>query len=630
MTTGFGYDRGVPDARLLAYFAARARGLGMVTVAFGAVRPEGRVEQQIPWMWREDAAAALRPLAATLHEAGTWACLQLGHGGRQVSPRVIGEPPVAPSPVPPAVHVDVPPRALTKAGIREVVAAFAGAATRAAAAGFDAVELHAAHGYLVQQFLSPESNRRRDRYGRDPQVFGVEVIRAMRRAAPALALIVRINGADLVPGGLEVEDAVRAAARFAEAGADALLVSAGVYGSVPYTIPLLDDPDGCFLDLAAEVRRRVGVPVIGVGRVTSPELAEAALERGLCDAVALGRALLADPGWVEKARSGRSREIRPCIATVQGCAGMLQHGDPISCQVNPDVGRELRPPPSRASRPRSVAVVGGGPAGMEAALRAAGLGHRVTLFERAPALGGALRLAATMPPLQPFGPLVAWYEDRLLAAEVEVRLGAPAGRLTGFDLVVSAAGARTEVPALDGYEDLPAWVLEDVDGALGARRPAVLGGASWALAGALKLAAAGARPAVVDANGFGRDTSGLARRAFLARLERAGVELVRGRVERLAADGVVLEGGRLLAADGVVLAGRRLPERPPGLPEAAVRVGDAREPRGIGAAIAEARDAVDAWAAAVAHAKSPPASQRSKAGRARSSTSSIRSPAGPE
>lgn len=595
MTTGFGYEQGVPDEQLLAYFRARAAGLGMVAVAFGAVRPEGRVEQQIPWMWREGAGQALRPLAEALHEAGALACLQLGHGGRQVSPRVIGEAPVAPSAVPPAVHVDVPPRALSEAEVREVVNAFATGAARAAEAGFDAVELHAAHGYLVQQFLSTASNRRQDRYGADRELFGVEVIQAMRTAAPRLAVLVRINGADLVPGGLDVEEAASAASRFAEAGADALIVSAGVYGSVPYTIPLLDDRDGCFLELAAFVRRRVGVPVIGVGRVTTPDVAEQAIARGDCDAIAIGRALLADPDWVAKARSGRAPEIRPCIGTVQGCAGMLQYGDPVSCQVNPDVGRELRRPPARARAPARVAIVGGGPAGMEAAVRAASLGHQVTLFERTSRLGGALRLAASTPPLAAFGRLAEWYQARLAAAGVDVRLQTGWAGLAGYDLVLSAIGARCEVPVLEGYEELPAWVLEDLEEVRGSRT-VVLGGSSWALAAALKLAETGFRPVVVDPDGFAQDTSGLARRAFLTRLERAGVQTIRARVERLVAEGVLVEGGRLVAGDGVLIAGRRVPERASEIPAGVGRVGDAREPRGIGAAIAEARDEVDAWA----------------------------------
>ena len=212
-------------------------------------------------------------------------------------------------------------------------------------------------------------------------------------------MVVRINGSDLVPGGLQAADAVVAAQRFTEAGADAFVVSAGVYGSVPWTIPLLDDPEGAFLDLAAEVRRNVAVPVVGVGRITAPETAEAALASGRCDAIGLGRALLADEDWVAKARRGHSEQIRPCIATVEGCAGRLQYGEAISCSVNPGVGRETNPPLERAGVPGSVLVVGGGPAGMEAARRAAQLGHHVHLAERADRLGGALNLAAATPGL---------------------------------------------------------------------------------------------------------------------------------------------------------------------------------------------------------------------------------------
>lgn len=622
MTTGFGFTDGVPDDQLLAYFRARSRGVGMAVVAFGAVRPEGRVERMIPEMWRPDAGRSLAPLVQAIHDVGAAACLQLGHGGRQVSPRVTGQTPVAPSPVPPMVHVDVPPHALTTGEVEAIVEAFGHAAAQAAAAGFDAIELHAAHGYLVQQFLSAASNQREDRYG-GPDVaararFGEEVVAAIRAQAPDLALLVRINGDDLVPGGQTRDDAAAAARALVAAGAQAVVVSAGVYGSVPYTIPLLDDDEATFLEPCRHVKAAVDVPVVAVGRITTPATAEAILARGDADGIALGRALLADPDWVAKAAAGRPGDIRPCLATVQGCAGMLQHGDPISCYVNPDVGREeVAVTPTRRDGLGRLVVVGGGVAGMEAARRAREHGFAVTLLERRADLGGATALAATVPALGHFRRLVAWYERALEAAGVDVRLETPATSQLLATLeptaVVVATGAVEAPPVLDGYDVLPAWLageaLEGRRSSLDTPLPGtvcVLGAGQRALATAAGLAARGIETSVLAAGRVGTDTSGLARRAMIDRLRRTGVTIHTGRPVGLTADGVAVTDadGRpgLIACQGVVVA-EPLRAAPAELEVPGVellRVGDAREPRDIGAAIAEARDTIDTTARQVA------------------------------
>ena len=622
MTTGFGFDEGVPDAALEAYFRARTGGVGMVTIAFGAVAPEGRVEERLPWMWRDDIAERLRPLVAVLQGEGARACLQLGHGGRQVSPTVTGATPVAPSAVAPPVHVKELPHALEAAGIEEIVDAFGHAAARAAEAGFDAVELHAGHGYLVHQFLSAASNLRDDAYG-GPTVaerarFGVEVVARIRREAPGLALVVRLNGTDLTPGGIEPVEALAAARLFAAAGADGFVVSAGVYGSVPYTIPMLDDEEAPHVGPASFLRRGLSVPVLTVGGIERPAVAEAALRRGDCDGVVVGRALIADPEWAVKAAAGRAAEIRPCVGLVDACAGMLEHGNPIGCAVNPEVGRELRPLPASSRRAR-VVVVGAGPAGLEAACRAAELGHDVVVLEQGDRLGGALVLAARTPPLARLRRLVGWYERRLAASGAELRTGVEATAATvaslGAELVVVAVGARTEPPVLDGYDELPAWTIEDLlDGCpstLGGRippaRPVVVGAARHALAAALACAQAGAEVTLLSRERPGFDASGLVRRAYRARLEREGVRRLRGRPVALSANGVHWredEAGEegLAEADGVVLAGARVPVRFPWPDLAgieAITVGDARESRDIASAVADARDGVDAFTAAL-------------------------------
>jgi 2,4-dienoyl-CoA reductase-like NADH-dependent reductase (Old Yellow Enzyme family)/thioredoxin reductase len=614
MTTGFGFEDGAPDERAIAYFAERTSGVGLAVVAFGAVAPEGRVEEKIPWMWRPDAGEVMRPLAAAIRARGALPCLQLGHGGRQVSARVIGEPPVGPSPLPPAVHTGVPPRALTVDDIAAIVRAFGSAARKAADAGFAAVEIHGAHGYLIQQFLSPQSNRRADQYGgvtvTERARFGMEVIAEVRRSAPELAVIVRINGSDVVPGGLTPSDAAEAAVAFVGAGAQALLVSAGVYGSVPYTIPLLDDAEATFLDSAAFIKGAVDVPVVAVGRFTLPSTAEAAIGNHQCDAVALGRGLLADPDWVAKAAAGHAADIRPCIATVQGCAGMLQHGGEISCAVNPSVGRESLPVIERAVSPSSVVVVGGGPAGLEAARRAAELGHHVVLHEQSDRLGGAMALAAQTPVLAHLRRLITWYERQLRASGVDIRLGsrATAAEGAGADLVVVAVGGSTAVPMIEGYEHLPAWTLEDLMtgepstlGALPAPgRPVVVGGGSRALSLALWMSVGGAEPTILSNGRLGTDTSGLTRRALVTRLHNRGIPMLTGRPTALLPEGVRWIDARgaanRLEADALVVCEPVQPNRfeVRTLPCTA-QVGDARRVGDIPAAITDGRDAIDAF-----------------------------------
>jgi 2,4-dienoyl-CoA reductase-like NADH-dependent reductase (Old Yellow Enzyme family) len=621
MTTGFGYRDGAPEASLVNYFRARTNDVGMAVVAFAAVSPEGRVERQIPWMWRDDAAEVLKPLFGAIAAGGAVPCLQLGHGGRQVSPRVIGTDPVAPSAVTPDVHVRTPPRELTASDIKDLISAFADAAIKAAAAGFKVIEVHAAHGYLIHQFLAAASNRRDDRYGgstiMDRTRFGAEVISAIKASAPELAVLVRINGSDLVPGGLDVTDAVAVAGAFTDAGADALVVSSGVYGSVPYTIPLLDDPEGTFLDLAAKVRSEVDIPVVGVGRITRPATAEHALALGQCDAVAVGRALLADPEWATKASMGNVANIRPCIGTVEGCAGMLQHGDPISCSVNPDVGREeiaVALPTTSSSSSSSIVVVGAGPAGLEAARSAAIAGHNVTVIESATKLGGNLNLAAQTPPLAHLALLVDWFERELHRLGVELRLEAEAD-LTFIhaldpDHVVIATGAVTDIPVLDGYDELPVWTLESLlageQSTIGTtdlpRKMAILGNGRRSLAATLWLADRGCETVTVADGRAGQDTSGLARRAYLQRIEAANGRIDLATPRRLVADGLLVSssnGEAIIACDGIVIANpvrTRRPSWTEALDIPTTIIGDAREPRGIGPAISEGRDIVHAFA----------------------------------
>ena len=321
MTTGFGFAEGVPDETFTAYIRARSRAVGMVVVAFGAVAPEGRVEEQLPWMWREDIAGHLRPLVTAVHAEGALACLQLGHGGRQVSPVVTGLTPVAPSPVPPPVHVKEPPHELSAAEIEEIVDAFGRAAARAADAGFDAVELHGAHGYLLDEFLWTRTNLRTDSYGGSLAArtrFPAEVVAAVRGAVgPDYPIVYRFSqwkasdfGASIVGNPVELQELLGP------------LVDAGVDLFHPSTrrhyAPAFPDADPA-LSLSGWTKKVTGVPVIAVGSVgletqfrserPGDVIQPAAVDRlvdqfeaGEFDLAAIGRALLADPTWVNRLR----------------------------------------------------------------------------------------------------------------------------------------------------------------------------------------------------------------------------------------------------------------------------------------------------------------------------------------
>jgi len=410
MTTRLAASDGTVTPPLIQYYASRADGgAGLITIEMCSPEPAGRHRAGELGLSEDRFLPGLRRLTARVAEAGARAAIQIGHAGGHTRQDVTGYPPVAPSAVPHVVQeIDtrtIVPEALTSDGIRALVTAFATAAERAIRAGFDAVEIHGAHGYLIAQFLSPLDNRRTDAYGgslHNRARFALEVIQACRQRAPDLPLIFRFSADEFAPGGLTLAEAKEVACWAVEAGADALHVSAGCYRSLPsgaVMIPPMAYREGVFIDLAAAVKKRVRVPVIAVGRLHDPALASRVIEEGLADMVALGRQLIADPEWPRKVRDGRTEEIRPCIAC-NTCIDGMRQGATIGCLVNPLAGHETEYVDAPNPTPRSILVVGGGPAGMEAARTLTIRGHRVALFEREPQLGGRLRLAAKAPVFQ--------------------------------------------------------------------------------------------------------------------------------------------------------------------------------------------------------------------------------------
>ncbi|HZT48145.1 MAG TPA: NADH:flavin oxidoreductase, partial [Hyphomicrobiaceae bacterium] len=329
------------------YYAERARGgVGLIVVEATYVEQEGKRLHHNAMLHEDRFIPGQRRIVEAVHAAGAKIAVQLNHGGRESIPAVSGSVPLAPSPLASqftGVGEAVIPKELTLAEIERIITRFADAAVRAREAGYDAVELHGAHGYLIGEFLSPASNRREDEYGGSTEGrarFCVRLVEAIKaRLGRDYPVIVRMNGHDHVPGGLELDEAIEIAAMLEKAGADAISVSGGVHASRPYmVIPGMSVPRGCYARYGEAMRRRLGVPVMTVGRINTPALAEEILARGQADFICLSRALIADPYFPAKARAGRAETIAPCIACNECIATVHRHKG-LACTVNPMVSR---------------------------------------------------------------------------------------------------------------------------------------------------------------------------------------------------------------------------------------------------------------------------------------------------
>jgi len=415
----------------------------------------------------------LRRLTDAIHRGGAKASIQLGHAGGHTRIDICGETPIAPSAIPHPVYETtfetIVPQEMTKARIEETIAAHVGAAQRARTAGFDCVEIHAAHGYLISQFHTPFENRRNDEYGgtlENRARFGLEVLRAVKSVVPNVAVVYRLSVEDFFPGGLPFSEGRQIAIWAAAAGADALHVTAGHYRSRPsaqVVLPPMNLSDATFLDYAADVKKRVSVPVIAVGRLGDPTIAERAIGQGKADFIALGRALIAEPGWVEKVRRGEP--IRRCLSC-NTCINEMRGGARIGCVVNGAAGRETLFAAPQIPQGERIAVIGAGPAGLTYASLVAE-GNYVTVFEKEAQPGGAFKFAAKAPLFQEvetearsFARYIADLVAACRAKGVQFRLAtdavAASALLAGFDTVVIATGAQYRF----GLRPFANWLLD--------------------------------------------------------------------------------------------------------------------------------------------------------------------------
>ncbi len=535
MGTNYADASGRVTPKMMAYYEARARGgPGLMVVEAACVHPSGKVISHHFMIHGPGGDEELAQLAQTIKRHGPAAIVQLIHGGRNAHPRLVN-PAIAPSALRGPTS-KVTPREMTLIEIEAIITAFAQAAQRVVAAGFDGVEVHGGHEYLVHQFLSPYCNRRTDHYGGDLAGrcrFAVELIRAIRQAiGPEKIIGLRLSGNDHVPGGLTPADAAEIAKILEDAGVDIISVTGGVYETPHYVVPPLPMPPGTHLDAAKLIKQAVSVPVAAVGRIRTPADAEQVLAD--VDLVAVGRAFIAEPRWASYARIGKEELIRPCIGCNQGCIDRVLRDMPITCTVNPTTGKEhefmnLRP----ATNPARVVIVGAGIGGLEAAYTLGRLGHDVTVLEASDSIGGQLKLASVPPGKAEMMELVRFYERALGAMEnVKINFGVKADESVVCryqpQAVIVATGSEPLMPQLPGVGSAPVVSARDVlaGKAKVGKRVAVLGGGNLGTEVALHLASAGHEVCIIELGlNIGADM-GPARRYLLRR------ELARYKVRR--------------------------------------------------------------------------------------------------
>lgn len=481
---------GCVTQRTIGHYVERAKGgVGLITVEINYPEPRGKWSLHQLSMDHDRYLAGHRGLVDAVHTYGAKVACQLHHTGRIIHMDT-GFELVAPSGLYPSMNPQFPegrPRELTRSEIYTIIQKFAEAAERAKRAGYDAVELHGAHGYLINEFMSPHSNKRMDEFGGDVKgkmKFPLEIVRAIRqKVGDDYPIIFKMNGADYDKVGITLADAKIQAKMLVEAGVDAINVSAGTYGTIYTCVPPMQYKEGFRVYLAEEIKKVVNIPVFVVGGLVSPEFCEEILRDGKVDFVALARALHADPEWPRKAAEGRVTDIRKCIYCNRCFEDLLL---PINacCTVNAAEGRdaqfaEIKP----AEKSKDVMIIGGGPAGMEAARVAALRGHKVTLYEKDGELGGQLNIASVPPGKTNINWFKDWLVNQIRKLEVEVKLGstvtAEVVEKAKPDVVIIATGALPIVPEVTGIESEKVVQARDVLSgkvAVEGKRVVVIGG----------------------------------------------------------------------------------------------------------------------------------------------------------
>ena len=602
----FEADGSVTDRTVEHYRRRAAGGPAMVITEACAVSPEGIVSPHQARIYDDCFIEGFVKISAAIRSEGAVAALQIHHSGRQTSARVIGQDPLAPSELPcPSIQGQVTPLSID--GIQELVQKFGTAAQRARQAGFELVEIHGAHGYLINQFLSGFSNIRNDLYGGDTvrrARFAREIVQEVRqRVGSDFPISFKISAQEFVPGGLTVEESIEILKILVDAGIDIVQVSAGNDATPEWICQPMFMKKACLADSAANIKHTLKIPVMTVGRINDPFLADKIIRQNTADLICMGRGLLADPEMPNKAKAGRLSEIRSCIACNTCMASIFRKGR-VECLVNPVLGREKRLNFRPAVEARKVMVIGSGPGGLNAAWIAAKRGHEVHLFEKRDSIGGKLIVGSVPGFKKEISNLIKFLIKQTRMSGVKFHLNCevtPAViRTANPDVVILATGAMPLLPPVEGVNSKIVVFVDDIHNG---RQPdwgktVIVGGGASGCETALYLAELGCNVTIVEMlPEMAANLETITRKVILKKLEENKVTMLAGfKLVRILDNGVQISGNDgaeiSIEADRVVMAVGNRPDnrlyQQIALSGYEIhRIGDCIEPRSIKQAIYE-------------------------------------------
>jgi len=599
-------DGFITDATIEHYRLRAGGGPAMVIVEACAVSPEGIVSPHQARIYDDRFVEGLSKIASVMKSEGAVPAIQIHHGGRQTSIKVIKQKPLAPSPLPcPAIRGDVDP--LTINGIQELVRQFGHATKRALDAGFELIEIHGAHGYLINQFLSSFSNIREDEYGGDVTGrtrFAKEIVQEVRKHLPeGFPLSFKISAQEFVSGGLTVDESIEILKILVQAGVDVVQVSAGNDATPEWICQPMFMEKACLLDSAEKIKKALGIPIMAVGRINDPVIANEIIEKGKADLVCIGRGLLADPEMPNKAKEGRLDDIRICIACNTCMESIFRRGR-VECLVNPMLGREKEMAFHSAKTPKKVMVIGGGPGGLNVAWVAAKRGHDVHLFEKQSVLGGQLVLGSVAGYKKELLNLIKFQERQIERFGVKCYLNQKVTvdmvKAEDPDVVILATGSFPCAPPVEGIDNPNVFGFAEVlsgDVPVG-KKIVVIGGGPTGCEVALHLSENGCPVTIVEMlPKIGTRLESMTRKILLKKLTENNVQVMtKCKLSKVQDDGVVLTGADdkefFVGAERIVITignrpDNRLFDQIKPLGYEIHQVGDCLEPRSARAAIYE-------------------------------------------
>jgi len=529
MSTLTATPEGACTEQFIAYHERKAKGgWGLVITEYYGIAPYVGFFPSMLGIWNDELVENHKQLTDRVHAAGGKIAAQISHSGRETYIAVSDENLVAPSP-----YSDVSgtkrPRELTISKIKKIVGQYGDTALNLKKAGFDAVEIYAAHGYLISEFLSKYANKRTDEYGgtlENRMRFLLEIISDVRnKVGPDYPVMVRISTIEYVPGGLSMGETRVLVKKLEEAGVDAIDCSQGIF-TVSNNIvePIMMD-NCCFVDNSEEIKKVINIPVITAGRINEACLAESVLDAGKADLIGMGRASLADPDFPIKVKEGRLEDIRYCIGCVQGCIGGNMRGENCHCLVNPETDREFELPEKPVTQKKKILVAGGGVAGCEAAIVAASRGHEVTIYEKSDRLGGTWLIAALPPHKAELLTFVGWQRHELEKLGVKIKYNTELTKeiivVEQPDEVIVATGCTPFIPPFPGNDQPHVVQANDIlqQNVRAGKNVVVVGGGSVGVETAEFISLYGSNVTIVEMqedilNGCERETMLMLRKAI--------------------------------------------------------------------------------------------------------------------